>query len=81
MSASVKSSHSGPAPGADLRFISATPWANAQTFPDQPGGVGGAVMTTSRSAAPVSRATERATSAVPSVDPSSTRITLSEAIS
>jgi len=77
MSASVNSTYPGPAPAA------ARPWAMAHTLPAQPGG-GGAPATT-RSTRPGRPGSGRkwapspaATSAVPSVLQSSTRITVSE---
>ena len=70
MSASVKRRYSDPA----CRLAS-TPWANAQTFPVHPSGRGLAVTTVSRSAQPVAEAAWRATPAVPSSLPSSTRNT------
>ena len=77
MSASVNSTYPGPAPAA------ARPWAMAHTLPAQPGGSGAPATTRrTRPGRPGSgrewAPSPAATSAVPSVLQSSTRITVSE---
>ena len=71
MSASVSMRYLGP-PACIVRV---TPWLTAASLPVQPAASGAARSTSSRSPAPCEAAAARAASAVPSVEPSSTRIT------